>query len=177
MSEYKKVIALDFDGCLCENKWPKIGRANENVIEAAIAEQKAGAALILWTQREGDLLHEAIGWAEARGLHFDAVNDSLQSWKDAYGNDPRKIGANEYWDDKAVVATGDGLLGRWTMLTDKKPNPGERVIASNGFFVGEAYIAIQDGEYVWRRGYGLPWDYMEPPDRWMPMPNGGGKLK
>lgn len=24
-----KIIAVDFDGTLCENKWPEIGEANE----------------------------------------------------------------------------------------------------------------------------------------------------
>ena len=25
-----KIIAVDFDGTLCENKWPEIGEANED---------------------------------------------------------------------------------------------------------------------------------------------------
>lgn len=28
-----KIIAVDFDGTLCENKWPEIGAANEELIE------------------------------------------------------------------------------------------------------------------------------------------------
>ena len=35
-------------------------------------------------------------------MELDAVNDSLASWKRYFGNDTRKIGATEYWDDKAV---------------------------------------------------------------------------
>lgn len=27
------IIAVDFDGTLCENKWPEIGMPNEEVIE------------------------------------------------------------------------------------------------------------------------------------------------
>lgn len=27
-----KIIAVDFDGTLCENKWPEIGEANEDMI-------------------------------------------------------------------------------------------------------------------------------------------------
>jgi len=37
------------------------------------------------------------------GLHFDAVNESLPSWIAAFGTRPRKVGASEYWDDRAVV--------------------------------------------------------------------------
>lgn len=29
-----KIIAVDFDGTLCENKWPEIGSANEELIES-----------------------------------------------------------------------------------------------------------------------------------------------
>lgn len=28
----RKIIAIDFDGCLCENDWPRIGAPNWNVI-------------------------------------------------------------------------------------------------------------------------------------------------
>lgn len=37
----------------------------------------------------------------------------------------------------------------WTSVEDGLPDPGERVIASNGFFSGEAYIGYRSGESVW----------------------------
>lgn len=98
----KKAIALGFDGCLCANAWPEIGAPNWDVIVAAKQEQEAGAGLILWTCREGELLKAAIEAAERWGLTFDAMNDNLPEWKAALGNNPRKVGANEYWDDRAV---------------------------------------------------------------------------
>lgn len=98
----KKVIALDFDGTLFQNAWPGIGAPNTAVIEAALAEQRKGAALVLWTCREDKLLEQALVACREHGLEFDAVNDSLQEWKDAWGTAPRKIGATEYWDDRAV---------------------------------------------------------------------------
>lgn len=33
-----KIIAVDFDGTLCENKWPEIGEANEDMIYYLINE-------------------------------------------------------------------------------------------------------------------------------------------
>lgn len=36
------------------------------------------------------------------GLRFDAINESLPDWIEAFGTRPRKVGAIEYWDDKAV---------------------------------------------------------------------------
>ena len=97
----RKVIAIDFDGTLCINEWPGIGAPREEVIRLAKAEQAAGADLILWTMREGELLSEAVAWCAAQGLLFTAVNDSTAEWKDAFGNNPRKVGATEYWDDRA----------------------------------------------------------------------------
>lgn len=100
--EKQRVIAVDFDGCLCDNAYPDIGAPNWQVIDAALKERADGAALILWTCREGDMLQQALDACKGWGLEFDAVNDSLTKWKETWKNDPRKIGATEYWDDKAV---------------------------------------------------------------------------
>lgn len=97
-----KVIAVDFDGCLCTNEFPNIGVPNYNVINSAKQEQADGAALILWTCRVGDRLTEAVRACESWGLHFDAVNENLPSLIEEFGGDTRKIFATEYWDDRAV---------------------------------------------------------------------------
>ena len=98
-----KIIAVDFDGCLCENKWPEIGKPKEAIIRQLLAEREWGAKLILWTCREGKMLAEAVEWCRGFGLEFDAVNANLPEMNAMYGNDSRKIGADEYWDDKAVT--------------------------------------------------------------------------
>ena len=101
----RKAIAIDFDGCLCSDAYPNIGEPNWSVIEKAKAEQQAGAGLILWTCRAGQLLHDAITACESWGLTFDAVNESLPDWIEIFGTKPRKVGATEYWDDQAVNPT------------------------------------------------------------------------
>lgn len=98
----RKAIAIDFDGCLCADHYPDVGPPNWEVIFQAAKEQAAGAGLILWTCREGQLLQDALEACERWGLHFDAVNESLPDWIEAFGTRPRKVGATEYWDDKAV---------------------------------------------------------------------------
>lgn len=60
-----RTIAIDFDGCLCEDAWPEIGEPHWDVIRAAIREQVSGASLILWTCREGYLLSEAVAACES----------------------------------------------------------------------------------------------------------------
>lgn len=96
-----KVIAIDFDGCLCENAWPEIGAPHEDVIAAALAERAAGTKLILWTCRTGELLENAVAWCAERGLVFDAINDDLPERVEKYGTPGRKVSADEYWDDRA----------------------------------------------------------------------------
>lgn len=101
-----KVIAVDFDGCICEQKWPEIGEPNWVVINALKKEKEIGTKLILWTCRCDDKLDDAIKACTSWGLVFDAVNENVPERNAVYGNsDPRKISADEYWDDKAVVIT------------------------------------------------------------------------
>ena len=97
-----KIIAVDFDGTLVENKWPEIGAPIEKNIAKVKAEQEAGAKIILWTNRVGEPLEKALAFCEAQGIHLDAVNKNLPEIIKAFGTDCRKIFANEYWDDRAV---------------------------------------------------------------------------
>ena len=96
-----KVVAVDFDGCLCENAWPEIGAPHLNVIYAAKAERAAGTKLVLWTCRCGELLENAVTWCADQGLFFDAVNEQVPELRNNYGTDSRKVFAHEYWDDRA----------------------------------------------------------------------------
>ena len=76
---------MDFDGTLCENEWPEIGKPNQIVIKELIKQQADGAKLILWTCREGDRLQAAVTWCLEHGLKFDAVNDNLEENKVLFG--------------------------------------------------------------------------------------------
>lgn len=102
-----KIIALDYDGTLALNSYPQAGDPNWPVINKALAEQAAGAKLILWTCREGDELAIALDACASWGLHIAAVNDNLPEMQRFFGNNPRKIFGNEYWDDRAVNPTVD----------------------------------------------------------------------
>lgn len=99
----KKIIAVDFDGTLCENKWPEIGEPKWNVIDYISQEYIEGAKIILWTCREGRDLTQALLWCMRQGLIFDAVNENLPEIIEEFGSDRRKIFAHEYIDDKAVL--------------------------------------------------------------------------
>lgn len=98
-----KIIAVDFDGCLVVNKYPDVGEPIEKNIQKLKDEQAAGAKAILWTNRVEKYLEDALAFCELYGIIFDAVNENLPKIIEAEGGDPRKIFANEYWDDRAVL--------------------------------------------------------------------------
>lgn len=52
----------------------------------------------------------------------------------------------------------------WVGVEERLPEPGGRVLAANGSFVGEAYMASNG---AWMRHDGFPWEV----DAWMPMPD------
>lgn len=95
-----KIIAVDFDGTLCENKWPEIGAPNKELIAYLKERQTSGDKLVLWTCRVGEILKNAIDWSAEHGLIFDAVNENLPESVSFFGTDTRKIFANEYIDDR-----------------------------------------------------------------------------
>lgn len=94
-------IAIDFDGTLCINKFPEIGMPKWDTFIDAFVEQSKGHKLILWTCRTGEMLDNAVKWCKERGLVFDAINENLPERIEYLGSDCRKIGADEYWDDRA----------------------------------------------------------------------------
>lgn len=94
-----KIIAVDFDGTLCENQYPEIGEPRYGTIMYLKNEQKNGTKLILWTCRVGGMLEDAVKWCSERRLIFDAVNENLPEIVEKFGADGRKIFANEYIDD------------------------------------------------------------------------------
>lgn len=96
----QNIIAVDFDGTLCENKWPEIGIPNEELIEYLKKRQANGEKLILWTSRNEEQTKDAVEWCKKHGLVFDAVNDNLPEIVEAFGGNCRKIFANEYIDDR-----------------------------------------------------------------------------
>ena len=114
----RKAIAIDFDGCLCTEAFPEIGEPNWPVIQRAKQEQRDGSGLILWTVREGQLLQDALDACKRWGLTFDAVNESLPDWIEAYGNRPRKVGASEYWDDRAIQIPAPCTKGKWIYISE-----------------------------------------------------------
>ncbi len=84
------IIAVDFDGTLCENKWPEIGDPYPGVIAFCLGQRMTGSKLILWTCRQGKELQAAIDWCRQFHLTFDAVNENLPEHIAALAEIPEK---------------------------------------------------------------------------------------
>ena len=108
-----KIIAVDFDGTLAENKYPYIGEANKELIHYLIQHRKNGGKVILWTCRDNKELEDAVNWCGIYGLEFDAVNDNLPEIIKAWHTNPRKIFANLYIDDRNKMVYKKSKYGEW----------------------------------------------------------------
>lgn len=95
-------LAVDFDGTLCRNMYPDIGMPIGETIRQVKLAKDYGVRVALWTCRQSAYLDKAIAWCAAQGIELDAVNDNTEERKAFYGNNPRKIGYHELWDDRAV---------------------------------------------------------------------------
>lgn len=96
-----KIIAVDFDGTLVKDEYPKIGMPNIKLINK-LRKLSRDNTLILWTCRTGDKLKEAVEFCLLCDLQFDYINENSKEILKKYGNiDSRKITADIYLDDKA----------------------------------------------------------------------------
>jgi hypothetical protein len=99
----KKIIALDFDGVVVTSVWPETGTPIMKNVEAIKKEIEAGTRVILWTCRTSLALMEAMMICQKLGIRLAAVNENLPEILAMFPTDSRKILADEYWDDKAVL--------------------------------------------------------------------------
>jgi hypothetical protein len=102
------VIAVDFDGTLCEDKFPRTGRPMYGVVNKLIERQKSGDKIVLWTCRAGEKLKQAVEYCRDLGLEFDGINDRPASDPDIYAEPSvttryRKMFADLYIDDRAMT--------------------------------------------------------------------------
>ncbi len=111
--EYRRIVAVDFDGTLAETKFPEIIKPIPKMIKHCKQLQKGGAILILYTCRKGKDLQDAVEWCAAQGLVFDYVNENTAENIANYGGtDTRKIFAHEYIDDKAINPVREAMWAR-----------------------------------------------------------------
>jgi hydroxymethylpyrimidine pyrophosphatase-like HAD family hydrolase len=128
----KLILAIDFDGTIVEDGYPKIGKPRMFAFETLKRLQDDGHRLILWTYRSGSRLTEAVEFCKKNDIEFYAVNDSFP--EEQFDNTKsRKIYADLYIDDRNI----GGVLGWgeiYQMITNKDLQLAKRPQRKKGFF-------------------------------------------
>lgn len=108
MTPKYEFVAVDFDGTLCTDAFPEVGKPKTLVIEYVKLLAAEGTKIILYTSRENGtrpLLDEAVAFCNAQGIPLYAVNENPGNpYAARFGlkpSDGRKVYANLYIDDKA----------------------------------------------------------------------------
>lgn len=92
--DYNYVIAIDYDGTLCRDRYNNV--LDEDILYFAKRMKNLGCVIILWTSRCNRELQEAIDLCASRGLYFDYVN------KYPKRTTSPKVCADLYVDNKSV---------------------------------------------------------------------------
>lgn len=122
------IIAIDFDGTIVEDAYPKIGEPMIFAFETIKKLQAEGHRLILWTYRSGRKLQEAVDFCEKNGIEFYAVNKNYPE-EEFDGKISRKIHADLFIDDRNI----NGFPG-WTHVYKTIFNYEPEVKKKKGFF-------------------------------------------
>ncbi|MDA9335507.1 hydrolase [Flavobacteriaceae bacterium] len=94
-------LAIDFDGTIVEDAYPKIGKPKTFAFDTLKSLQRDGHRLILWTYRYGKTLKEAVEFCKKNGIEFYAVNSSFPN--EEYNlKKSRKINADLFIDDRNI---------------------------------------------------------------------------
>ena len=106
------IFAIDFDGTIVEHDFPRVGAPNLEMMKFIKELKKQGHTWILNTMREGEYLKYALSFMAMYDLLPDYVNDNTDELKEAFGNNPRKVFAHVYIDDR----NAGGLVIPWHLL-------------------------------------------------------------
>ncbi|SRX54116.1 BT0820 family HAD-type phosphatase [Aequorivita sp. CIP111184] len=124
-------IAVDFDGTIVEDEYPRIGRPIIFAFDTLKKLQDEGHRLILWTYRKGSALEDAVKFCKENGILFYAVNQSFpeEEFDISYS---RKINADVFIDDRNV-----GGLKSWGEIYQQligQPAPAKSKTQKRGLF-------------------------------------------
>ena len=122
------IIAIDFDGTIVEDAYPKIGKPMIFAFETMRKLQSEGHRLILWTYRTEKKLQEAVDFCKQQGLEFYAINKSNPE-EEFDGKISRKINATFFVDDRNI----GGFIG-WTAVHKLLLNDEPEIKKKKGFF-------------------------------------------
>lgn len=89
-------------------------------------------------------------------------------------DDFREFSPEDVEEIAAHLIAAGVVVQDWIPVTERLPNYGERVFATDGVFTGEMYFATT---HHWHRYDGISWENFSDTQitRWMPLPQAAGK--
>ena len=121
------LIAVDFDGTIVEDAYPRVGKPMPFALETIKMLQADGHRIILWTYRNGKALQDAEEFMIKSGIPPYAVNRSYPE-EESHPNDvSRKINADVFIDDRNFGGfPGWGAIYQKLNIEGEKPERKKR---------------------------------------------------
>tara|TARA_R110000850_G_scaffold179914_1_gene305629 strand:+ start:426 stop:833 length:408 start_codon:yes stop_codon:yes gene_type:complete len=134
INQSSKLIAVDFDGTIVEDKYPGIGKPMMFAFETLKMLQNDGHRLILWTYRAGDRLKDAVKFCKENGVEFYAINSSYDEEEFDMEKSSRKIHADIFIDDRNFGGfPGWGVIYQKLSKGEAMPQPKKKKKGLFGF--------------------------------------------
>jgi hypothetical protein len=92
-----RTVLIDFDGTICTHEWPALGVEVPDAFPILRRLFDAGHTMILFTNRSGKELDDAIAFCGERGIEFHEVNQNS-----SFETGSRKIYGHAVIDDHNV---------------------------------------------------------------------------
>lgn len=103
------VLAIDFDGTICEESFPKVGALKPDADKYINMLYNEGFHIVINTCRSGTYEGMAHHFLKEKGVHYHYLNCNMPYMIEEYGQDCRKISADIYIDNKSLF----GLPKTW----------------------------------------------------------------
>ena len=127
------VLAVDFDGTICEVDYPSIGRERKGAKEYINKLYDEGYTIVINTCRTNDGAFKAESIAkqflEIRGIKYHYFNENPEFLIKMYGCDTRKISADVYIDDKCMFDI-PSWKEKYVIIKAKYPDPNDKTVPS-----------------------------------------------
>lgn len=94
---------MDYDGTMTvQDSWPDHGEIRDGMVNLWKDLEEEGNIVILWTNRENKHLETALDYLKTFGIIPKYINENPPCLQEKYGNNPRKLGADIFIDDKSI---------------------------------------------------------------------------
>lgn len=97
------VISIDFDGTICENRYPQMGEPLPNAKQVINYWYDRGHTIIINTCRTGHYEEHAKSYLNYHGIRYNYMNENDPKLIEKYMSDTRKISADVYLDDRTLA--------------------------------------------------------------------------